>query len=118
MGDQLAARRRPRSVRTLAISQLLPTTILIWLPTWPDMATDGSLCDCSAVSAGGVEADLRARAGDFDDLADAPRAGRSRQALARGDVVLGEVADFVEEFAQVRLVVHASLRSQLLSEPG
>ena len=34
-----------RSVRTLAISQLLPTIILTWLPTWPDMATDGSACD-------------------------------------------------------------------------
>ena len=29
-------------VRTLAISQLAPTFILIWLPTWPDMAIDGS----------------------------------------------------------------------------
>ena len=30
-------------MRTLAISQLVPTIILTWLPTWPDMATDGSL---------------------------------------------------------------------------
>jgi len=29
-------------VRTLATSQLLPTFILIWLPTWPDMAIDAS----------------------------------------------------------------------------
>src|SRR6185503_15619825 len=26
-------------------------TIFTWLPTWPDMATDGSACDCRAASA-------------------------------------------------------------------
>jgi hypothetical protein len=39
-----------RIVRTLAISQLLPTVILTWLPTCPDIATDGSLCDWNAAS--------------------------------------------------------------------
>ncbi len=39
-----------QSVRTLAISQLLPTAILTWLPTWPDMATAGSECDCREAS--------------------------------------------------------------------
>ncbi len=37
-------------VRTLAISQLLPTTILTWLPTCPDIATAGSPWDWSEPS--------------------------------------------------------------------
>jgi hypothetical protein len=59
----------PRKVRTLAISQLPPTFILTWLPTWPDMATDGSLRQAREKFLG-VHADLRARSGDLEHLAD------------------------------------------------
>ena len=51
LGDDLAGFAGAFIVRTLAISQLVPTIILTWLPTWPDKATDGSECDWKLASA-------------------------------------------------------------------
>ena len=109
-GGDLAA-GSPRIVRTLAMSQFSPTVILTWLPTWPDMAIDGSLWDWSAIQRGGVHANLRTRTGDFHDLAD--RGEGCAQAVCRNRCFLREVADFVEEFAQVRLIVHVRALSAL-----
>ena len=71
IGDDAArARRSCFWLRTLASSQPSPTRILIWLPTWPASAIEGSASSAHSVEALQVERDLRARAGDFEHDAD------------------------------------------------
>ena len=80
-----------------------------------DLAGHGDrrvLVRLNRVECGGVHADLRAGTGDFDDLADRRQAMRSRSAF-RNRCFLREVADFVQEFMQVRLIVHVRAHSAL-----
>ena len=118
MGDELAG-FAGLSVRTLAISQLLPTTVLIWLPTWPDMATDGSACDCIAAT---VAASMRIcdpEPAISTTVPIAPGAGPAGLGRRGGRFILLEAADFIEEFVQVRPVVHMLRLLPVLGfEPG
>ena len=60
---------------------------------------------------GGIHADLRSRAGNLEDLADGldPAGRRCRH---RRIALVREIADFIQKFAQVRLLVHVSTHSK------
>ena len=102
-------RRRAGCGRWRSASCCRPT-ILTWLPTWPDMATDGSLCVLKRVERGRVQADLRAGAGDLDDLADRAEAPARAALTGARRHSSREAADFIEKLVQVRFG-RPSLRS-------
>ena len=54
----------------------------------------------------GVQADLRAGAGNLDHLADRRELFRQRARRGRGRAVVGKTMHFVEELTQVWLIVH------------
>ena len=70
----------------MASSQRRPESILIWLPTWPDMAMLGSGSPASSVEAAADDLDAGAAAADLDDLADRLVA-RDAGCAARGRIV-------------------------------
>ena len=106
VGDDGSPSSPARSVRTLAISQLLPTFILTWLPTWPAMAIDGSLWSSSACS--WVASMLTVNPEPAISWT-VPIAGTSAPASARPcrvRRVLAVARQMVDELLQVRLLVH------------
>ena len=83
----------------------LPTIILTWLPTCPDMATDGSAWLGQHLQPLEVHPDPRAGAGDFQHPADR-RDGCLSGRGGRGLIRVAVTAQFVEELLQARLIGH------------
>ena len=57
-----------------------------------------------------VEARLRSRAGDFDDMADRRQRRGGRRLRRGGAGLVAEAAHFIEELPKIRLIGHACTR--------